>query len=343
MEPYSFSSSAAMAQKTWELENNIVTMETPSSSESDAIFHYDEAAQANNVLLDSTRCSDSTAEKVSSLAITLRNVTFECLRSWRHGGLDLLGGNVSKVKNDSSDMGLAEFLSDEEGGQVGRLENVVGWYHSHPGYGCWLSGIDVSTQMLNQQFQEPFLAVVIDPTRTVSAGKVEIGAFRTYPEGYKPPDEPVSEYQTIPLNKIEDFGVHCKQYYSLDITYFKSSLDCHLLDLLWNKYWVNTLSSSPLLGNKDYVAGQISDLAEKLEQAENQLAHSRFGPLIAPPQRKKEEESQIAKITKDSAKITVEQVHGLMSQVIKDTLFNSVRQFNGPRAELSGPEPMVES
>ncbi|KAK2997120.1 hypothetical protein RJ639_026422 [Escallonia herrerae] len=173
-------------------------------------------------------------------------------------------------------------------GWAGRLENVVGWYHSHPGYGCWLSGIDVSTQMLNQQYQEPFLAVVIDPTRTVSAGKVEIGAFRTYPEGYKPSDEPVSEYQTIPLNKIEDFGVHCKQYYSLDITYFKSSLDCHLLDLLWNKYWVNTLSSSPLLGNGDYVAGQISDLAEKLEQAESQLAHSRFGPLMAPPQRKKE-------------------------------------------------------
>lgn len=24
--------------------------------------------------------------------------------------------------------------------QVGRLENVIGWYHSHPGYGCWLSG-----------------------------------------------------------------------------------------------------------------------------------------------------------------------------------------------------------
>lgn len=227
--------------------------------------------------------------------------------------------------------------------QAGRLENVVGWYHSHPGYGCWLSGIDVSTQMLNQQFQEPFLAVVIDPTRTVSAGKVEIGAFRTYPEGYKPPDEPVSEYQTIPLNKIEDFGVHCKQYYSLDITYFKSSLDCHLLDLLWNKYWVNTLSSSPLLGNGDYVAGQISDLAEKLEQAENQLSHSRFGPLIAPPTRKKEEESQLAKITRDSAKITVEQVHGLMSQVIKDILFNSVRQSNRSSSEPSGPEPMIET
>ena len=29
---------------------------------------------------------------------------------------------------------------------VGQLENAVGWYHSHPGYGCWLSGIDVGTQ-----------------------------------------------------------------------------------------------------------------------------------------------------------------------------------------------------
>lgn len=74
--------------------------------------------------------------------------------------------------------------------------------------------------MLNQQYQEPFLAVVIDPTRTVSAGKVEIGAFRTYPEGYKPSDEPVSEYQTIPLNKIEDFGVHCKQVSWMFCNYF---------------------------------------------------------------------------------------------------------------------------
>ena len=45
--------------------------------------------------------------------------------------------------------------------QVARLENVIGWYHSHPGYGCWLSGIDVSTQMLNQQFQEPWVALVV--------------------------------------------------------------------------------------------------------------------------------------------------------------------------------------
>ena len=40
--------------------------------------------------------------------------------------------------------------------------------------------------MTNQQYQEPFLAIVIDPHRTMAAGKVEIGAFRTYPAVRKP-------------------------------------------------------------------------------------------------------------------------------------------------------------
>ena len=103
-----------------------------------------------------------------------------------------------------------------------------------------------------------FVAIVVDPIRTISAGKVNLGAFRTYPKGYKPPDEGASEYQTIPLNKIEDFGVHCKQYYSLDVTYFKSGMDKSLLDSLWNHYWVNTLSSSTLLTNAEYTTGQVS-------------------------------------------------------------------------------------
>ena len=87
----------------------------------------------------------------------------------------------------------------------------------------------------------------IDPNRTISAGRVDIGAFRTYPAGYSPPNASASEYQSIPLNKIEDFGVHANQYYSLDVQIFKSSLDTELLGLLWNKYWVNTLSQSPLI------------------------------------------------------------------------------------------------
>jgi COP9 signalosome complex subunit 5 len=65
--------------------------------------------------------------------------------------------------------------------KVDRPENICGWYHSHPGYGCWLSGIDVGTQSLYQQVQEPWLAIVVDPKRTMSAGKVDLSCFRVYP------------------------------------------------------------------------------------------------------------------------------------------------------------------
>ncbi|KAF8939880.1 26S proteasome non-ATPase regulatory subunit 14, partial [Haplosporangium bisporale] len=35
--------------------------------------------------------------------------------------------------------------------QTGRHEMVVGWYHSHPGFGCWLSSVDVNTQQSFEQ------------------------------------------------------------------------------------------------------------------------------------------------------------------------------------------------
>ena len=46
---------------------------------------------------------------------------------------------------------MSKFMEDIR--SVDRLENAIGWYHSHPGYGCWLSGIDVSTQKLHQQYE----------------------------------------------------------------------------------------------------------------------------------------------------------------------------------------------
>ncbi|PVU88594.1 hypothetical protein BB561_005768 [Smittium simulii] len=75
---------------------------------------------------------------------------------------------------------MVQYLDNSK--QANRPENAIGWYHSHPGYGCWLSGIDVSTQKLNQAYQEPWLAIVVDHKRTSSLGTVDIGAFRTYPE-----------------------------------------------------------------------------------------------------------------------------------------------------------------
>ena len=38
--------------------------------------------------------------------------------------------------------------------QTGRPEMVVGWYHSHPGFGCWLSGVDMNTQTSFEQLNQ---------------------------------------------------------------------------------------------------------------------------------------------------------------------------------------------
>ena len=61
--------------------------------------------------------------------------------------------------------------------QTGRPEIVVGWYHSHPRFGCWLSGVDINTQQSFEALNQRAVAVVVDPIQSVK-GKVVIDAFR---------------------------------------------------------------------------------------------------------------------------------------------------------------------
>lgn len=236
----------------------------------------------------------------------------------------------------------------------GRQENVVGWYHSHPGYGCWLSGIDVETEKLQQQYQDPFLAVVVDPHRTISAGKVEIGAFRTYP-GTQAPADPskaaAAMYastsasdgaQAVPLAKAAEFGAHASRYYSLDVSHFKSTLDAHLLELLWHKYWAQTLSQSPLLTNRDFGSKQMLDLGSRIKEATAVLARGRAAQNMLPPLLPpapdalglvsagggggggKGGDRAVAKLAQDSSLIATKERSGLMAGEIWARLFNNL-------------------
>jgi len=100
-------------------------------------------------------------------------------------------------------------------------------------------------------------------------------------------------------------------------------LDRRLLDSLWNKYWVNTLSSSSLITNADYLTGQINDLSDKLEQADTSLSRTFFEPVD-----RSKVENKLVKATKDSNKATIEILCGLMSQTVKEALFNSTSKNN---------------
>jgi COP9 signalosome complex subunit 5 len=233
-------------------------------------------------------------------------------------------GTETRVNAHSeADEYMVNFLARSR--DAGQVENAIGWYHSHPGYGCWLSGIDVATQNTHQSFQDPFLAVVIDPHRTISAGKVEIGAFRTYPEGYTPPGATSSAegMTAVPMAKAADFGAHANRYYPLSVSHYKSTLDSKLLEALWNKYWVQTLSSSPLFTNRDYVTAQIQDLAGKTKQVQDSMkARNNMSPM-GPSSKKGKGNDELAKVVTSAEKIANEERMGLVAAMVKEKVFGA--------------------
>ncbi len=63
---------------------------------------------------------------------------------------------------------------------------VVGWYHSHPGIGVFLSGIDVETQRRYQKMFPKAIALVVDPlkyARTRRLSDLKFSVFRINRKG----------------------------------------------------------------------------------------------------------------------------------------------------------------
>ncbi|KAH7144512.1 JAB1/Mov34/MPN/PAD-1 ubiquitin protease-domain-containing protein [Dactylonectria estremocensis] len=329
------------ARKSWELDNNVQLIDP----KRDALYNYD--ADAQKAIADAKPwAKDANYFKhVRISAVALIKMTMHA----RSGGnLEVMGLMQGYIDEDTFIVTDA-FRLPVEGTETrvnaqgeaneylveyldlcraqGRQENVVGWYHSHPGYGCWLSGIDVDTEAMQQQFQDPFLAVVIDPDRTINAGKVEIGAFRTYPDDHKPGSSGTTSdgYQAVPLAKAAEFGAHSNRYYSLDVSHFKSSLDSHLLELLWHKYWVQTLSQSPLFTNRDYGNKQMLDLSSKIKEVTAGITRSRSAQGMMAAPTSKGTDKTVEKVAKEANLIATKERSGLIAGQVKAKIFNNLK------------------
>jgi 26S proteasome regulatory subunit N11 len=51
-----------------------------------------------------------------------------------------------------------------------RRDQGGGWYHSHPGFGCWLSSTDINTQSSFEALNSRAVALVVDPIQSVRKG-----------------------------------------------------------------------------------------------------------------------------------------------------------------------------
>jgi len=129
--------------------------------------------------------------------------------------------------------------------QTGRPEMVVGWYHSHPGFGCWLSSTDCSTQQSFEQLNPRAVAVVIDPIQSVR-GKVVIDAFRLIPTQVAmagaEPRQTTSNVGHLNKPSISALihGLN-RHYVSLNIAYNKNDLEAKMLLNVHAQSWKSGL------------------------------------------------------------------------------------------------------
>ncbi|KAJ2157460.1 multicatalytic endopeptidase [Coemansia sp. RSA 552] len=153
--------------------------------------------------------------------------------------------------------------------QTGRAESVVGWYHSHPGFGCWLSSVDISTQQAFERLNSRAVAVVVDPIQSVR-GKVVIDAFRLIDSSAAmsgmEPRQSTSNIGQLHKPSIQALihGLN-RHYYSIAIDYRKNQLEEKMLLNLNKKQWSHGLAldsfGSHCSGNQVAV-GKMLRLAE---------------------------------------------------------------------------------
>ncbi|EME30054.1 26S proteasome regulatory subunit N11 [Galdieria sulphuraria] len=200
--------------------------------------------------------------------------------------------------------------------QTGRPEMVVGWYHSHPGFGCWLSGVDINTQQSFEALNSRAVAVVVDPIQSVK-GKVVIDAFRLInPQTMLLGQEPRQTTSNVGyLNKpsiqalIHGLNRH---YYSLAVAYRKNELEEQMLLNLHKKHWSTGL--------------EVTDFEERAEKNERavqsmlELAKS-YSKMLEEERQLTKEQAAIAHVGKVDAKKRLEQdVTELMSENIDQCL-----------------------
>ncbi|KAI0723180.1 Mov34-domain-containing protein [Earliella scabrosa] len=139
--------------------------------------------------------------------------------------------------------------------QTGRSEMVVGWYHSHPGFGCWLSSVDINTQQSFERLDVRSVAVVVDPIQSVK-GKVVIDAFRLINpamllQGMEP-RQTTSNIGHINKPSIQALihGLN-RHYYSIAVNYRKTELEQAMLMNLHKRNWTEGLTLRDFTNHKE--------------------------------------------------------------------------------------------
>ncbi|KAJ5132219.1 26S proteasome regulatory subunit RPN11 [Penicillium atrosanguineum] len=134
--------------------------------------------------------------------------------------------------------------------QTGRPETVVGWYHSHPGFGCWLSS-SVKGK------------VVIDAFRLIQPQTVVMG---------QEPRQTTSNLGHLNKPSIQALihGLN-RHYYSIGIAYRKTGLEENMLMNLHKHVWTEALQMNDFHEEGQHNVDQMKQLVTLAEGYEKRV------------------------------------------------------------------------
>jgi len=242
-----------------------------------------------------------------------------------------------------------------------RQEKFMGWYHSHPfdvglHSHCFLSQTDISTQLQWQRAEDPhgnpFLAVVVDPLRSLAKGVPEVKAFRAYPPEYNSPvanECPDGVVVGKEKTRLEKWGSCWARYYELEVDYFMSRSARHVMDILTQNFlWMRNLGSTPSLEaeTRQRYPERVSAVVEKIQNldlpsignastggAGSQSSGARGGgtslaatqagsTIVSSLGRKDADEGEISKACQGVVELASEKIHANIVQMAKKELFS---------------------
>ncbi len=157
-----------------------------------------------------------------------------------------------------SDEALVQIVEDLN--KRDKNETIVGWAHTHPSYGCFLSGTDKGTQRTYQNLFPQAVALVVDPSKYYNSSKqedLEIKFFRLVNE---------LDYKAIPFGiYYDDLTTHLANLVEFDIKWEMPQLSSEEVKQLHEKLHAIT-SPSMLENDKKMLHGFIDVLSSSTEQ-----------------------------------------------------------------------------
>ncbi|PKI84662.1 Rri1p [Malassezia vespertilionis] len=229
--------SAETARRTFEVLNDVISLD----DEAREIYEYDPQAYQDMLRHAPWRSDATFFRRVRISVVALMKMV---LHARAGGNLEVMGLMQGAVRPESHSFYIMDAFALPVHGTETRVNAQNEAYEYMVSYmeGC------------NR----------IDPRHTMTMGRVDIGAFRTYPRDYRAEHGSNAERTSLPAGKVADYGAHADKYYALDVQLFTTKAMRPVFELLWNEYWASTLETSPSLLQRSLDVQQTAMLVERL-------------------------------------------------------------------------------